>query len=67
VNGRKASFSDTTISWTTNEAYVGLPNSTMTTHWLERLAGTYRSGVAGMVYAEPPPTFMCEKAHPAKF
>jgi hypothetical protein len=63
VNGYRARFSDTEITWTTLSKEYG--QTWRNEHTLNRLAGTYRSVTRG-TYGVPP-LYSCEKAPPAKF
>lgn len=67
VNKEKADISPNTITWTSKRRDEIQGREVTYKHRIDRLSGAYTSYGVGVQYAGPGPTFICEKAPPAKF
>lgn len=67
VNKQRAEIDQNTMNWTSKRLDAIQGREITYKHRLDRLSGAYTSYGVGVMYAGPGPTFICEKAPPAKF
>lgn len=67
VNRQQAEITPTLMVWTSKKWDSIQGREVTYQHRLDRLSGAYTSYGVGVMYAGPGPTFICDKAPPAKF